>query len=126
MLIQNATSAAPMPTSPASSGGAPVVSAPPPRIEVKQAADVKQQASSPLPNAEQVKRDIERINAALQRANKNVELSFTQDAATKMEVVKVTDKDTGETLVQYPSNAVLGIAQSIEEFQQGMLLKREA
>jgi hypothetical protein len=29
-------------------------------------------------------------------------------------------------LMQYPSDAVLAIARSIDEFQQGMLLKQEA
>jgi uncharacterized FlaG/YvyC family protein len=44
----------------------------------------------------------------------------------------MTDKETGKVISQYPSEQVLAIAQSIDEFvsahqlQQGMLLQQKA
>lgn len=123
MLIQNTSSMTPAPASVglASSGGpvgAPVAAAEP-RVEVKPA--VVQQATPA-----QLESEVGKINSALQRSNKNLELSISVDEATRKQVIKLTDKETGDTLMQYPSDAVLAIARSIDEFQQGMLLKQEA
>jgi flagellar protein FlaG len=120
MLIQNTNSTAPMPTGLASSGGPVVVNSPAPRVEVSQPPVAQQ------PTPAQLSHEVGRVNAALQRANRNLELSISVDEATKKQVVKLTDKETGDTLVQYPSEAVLAIARGIDEFQQGLLLKREA
>lgn len=120
MLIQNTNNAAPMPSGPSNSGGPSVVASPAPRTEVKQAAAPQQ------PSPEQLDKEVGRINAALVRANKNLELSISTDASTHKQVVKLTDKETGDTLLQYPSDAVLAISRGIDEFQQGLLLKQEA
>lgn len=122
MLIQNTNSAAPMPTAPANSGGPSVVASPLPRTEVKQPVESQQ----PAPTPAQLNQEVGKINAALQRANKNLELSISVDASTHKQVVKLTDKETGDTLLQYPSDAVLAISRGIDEFQQGLLLKQEA
>lgn len=122
MLIQNTNSAAPMPTGPSNTGGPSVVASPAPRTEVKQAVEPQQ----PAPTPAQLDQEVGRINAALQRANKNLELSISVDASTHKQVVKLTDKETGDTLLQYPSDAVLAISRGIDEFQQGLLLKQEA
>lgn len=119
MLIQTISSSAPAmaPVHPAPSR-ADGLPAPP-----------QQQAEPPLahaPSAAQLESEVSRINAALQRNNKQVELNLSIDEPTKKLVVKLTDKETGETLLQYPSESVLAIAQSIDEFQQGLLLKQEA
>ncbi|HEU0186954.1 MAG TPA: flagellar protein FlaG [Gallionellaceae bacterium] len=119
MLIQNTNSSAPLPTGFAASGGPAVPAAQTPQGEVAQA--VAQQ-----PSPAQVSHEVGRINEALQRANKNLELSISVDATTKKQVVKLTDKDTGDTLLQYPSDAVLAIARGIDQFQHGLLLKQEA
>lgn len=125
MLIQqiSSTTHAPAPAGSAGNGVSVVVAARPPGNdagETARAAPVKQFSPAQLEN------EIGRINAALQHNNKNLELSISVDQTTKKQVVKLTDKETGDTLVQYPSDAVLAIARGIDEFQQGLLLKQQA
>lgn len=126
MLIQNTGNTAAAPTASVGNGGPPsgvAVQAPAPRA----AAVEPSVAQSPqqISHAQLVD-EIGKINSALQRGNKAVELSISTDESTRKQVVKLTDKDSGETLIQYPSDAVLAIARGIDEFQQGMLLKQQA
>ncbi|HLP98548.1 MAG TPA: flagellar protein FlaG [Sideroxyarcus sp.] len=118
MLIQNISSAAPAaaPARLSGNGGPNGVA---PQAEVAQAP-----VQAPTPA--QLQSEVGKINSALQQANKNLELSISVDKATNKQIVKLTDKDTGDTLLQYPSEAVLAIAQGIDEFQRGLLLKQEA
>jgi flagellar protein FlaG len=103
---------------PASNGGPAVVAAQPGAVQA--------QAAAATPTPAQLSSEVGRINAALKQANRNVELSISVDDATKKQVVTLKDKETGDTLLQYPSEAVLAIARSIDEFQQGQLLSRQA
>lgn len=120
MLIQNTNSSATTPTGLTASGGPVGAAAQAPR------AEPVQQAVAQQPSPAQVSQEVNRINAALQRANKNLELSISVDDTTNKQVVKLTDKDTGDTLLQYPSDAVLAIARGIDDFQHGLLLKQQA
>jgi flagellar protein FlaG len=119
MLIQNITSSASAPTGSAGNGGPVGAAAQLPRTEAS--PPVAQQPTPAL-----IGQEVRKINAALQQANKNLELSLSVDESTKKQVVKLTDKDTGDTLLQYPSETVLAIARGIDQFQNGLLLKREA
>lgn len=119
MLIQNISSAV-QATTPARLSGNGGPSGVVPRTEVAQQAPVQ------APTSAQLQSEVGKINSALKQANKNLELSISVDKATNKQVVKLTDKDTGDTLLQYPSDAVLAIAQGIDEFQQGLLLKQQA
>jgi flagellar protein FlaG len=102
------------------------VAAPPVQAPEKAAA----QASAQPPTAAQVKSAVESINRALQQSNQSLE--FSVDPNTKTPVVKMVDKATGEVISQYPSEQVLAIAQSIDQFlnehqiQQGLLLQQKA
>ena len=78
------------------------------------------------PSNAQLAKEVNKINAALQETNRNLELSFSVDQATNRQVIKLMDKATGETVVQIPSEAVLAISQGIDEFQHGLLLKQKA
>jgi len=127
MLIQNTSSTAPAPTPirlPASGnlggGGVGAVTSPDtPKVAVKEMA-------VPTPNEAQIKSEVNKINQALQQSNKNVELSISVDKATNKQVIRLVDKDTGDTLMQYPNDAVLAIARGIDELQNGLLLKQKA
>jgi flagellar protein FlaG len=48
------------------------------------------------------------------------------DEDTDRLVVKLTDRETGELIRQFPSEETLAISRSIGEFQQGFLLKQKA
>jgi flagellar protein FlaG len=123
MLIQNASSMtqAPTPAGLSSNGGPASVA-----VHVQEARAEVKPAVVQQPTPAQLESEVGKINSALQRSNKNLELSISVDEATRKQVITLTDKDTGDTLMQYPSEAVLAIARSIDEFQQGMLLKQQA
>ncbi len=118
MLIQSTNSAASVPVQPTASGG--------PSVVASQTGQSPAASPAPAPTPSQVASEVNRINAALKQANRNVELNISVDAATKQPVVTLKDKSTGDTLLQYPSEAVLAIARNIDEFQQGQLLSRKA
>jgi len=117
MLIQSTTSAASVPVQPSISGG--------PSVVAPQSGQAPAQSAAPAPTPAQLANEVGRINAALQQANRNVELNISVDEATKRPVITLKDKSTGDTLLQYPSEAVLAISRNIDEFQQGQLLSRK-
>ncbi|OGT01272.1 MAG: hypothetical protein A3F73_07105 [Gallionellales bacterium RIFCSPLOWO2_12_FULL_59_22] len=132
MLIQNvgntaATHTAATPAGLAGNGGSPAVAAQAPRAAVEQrAAQQPQQPTHAQLSTAQLSTEIEKINSVLRQNNKDVELSISVDEATRKQIVKLTDKETGDTLIQYPSDAVLAIARGIDEFQQSFLLNQKA
>jgi flagellar protein FlaG len=92
---------------------------------------VKQvQAAVQQPNPEQLKAAVAAINRSLRHANQN--LQFSLDADTNKMVVKMVDSETGELIRQIPSDAVLAIARSIDQYQQshqiqqGLLFQQKA
>lgn len=127
MLIQNTSSTAPAPApirlpgngDLAGVGTSAVASPDTPKVAVKEAAVQP-------PNEAQIKSEVNKINQALQQSNKNVELSISVDKATNKQIIRLVDKDTGDTLMQYPNEAVLAIARGIDEFQNGLLLRQKA
>lgn len=126
MLIQSVSNTNIAPAAmPSGSGGSGAVAAQAPHAAVGQAV-AQQPQQSQQPTQVRLSNEIDKINAVLQRSNKDLELSISTDEATKHHVVKLTDKETGETLIQYPSDAVLAIAQGIDEFQRNFLLNQKA
>lgn len=78
------------------------------------------------PTAEQMKNAIDVVNLVMQQSNHSLE--FSTDSDTKRPVVKLVDTETGELIRQYPSEEMLAISRSIDEYQQrqGLLLKHKA
>lgn len=76
------------------------------------------------PSASQLRNAVDGINKFMQQSNRNIR--FSVDADTQKTVVKLVDSDTGDLIRQYPSKEVLEISKSIENMQQGMLLKQQA
>lgn len=120
MIIQNISSSqGALPARPVSNDG-PAVVAPQPAVTP---------AVQP-PSAEQLNNAVNKINSAMQQSNQSLE--FTVDPGTKTPVVKMMDTTTGKVVSQFPSEAVLGIAESIDQYlsahklQQGILLKQQA
>lgn len=117
MLIQNASNTGQI-TQPATraSNDAPVVANTP----VREAESVTPQK----PSTEQLKSAVDNINHAMRQAHQSLE--FSVDSTTKTPVVKMTDSSTGEVIGQFPSEAALAIARSIDQIQPGLLLKQQA
>jgi len=82
------------------------------------------------PSSDQLQSAVDNINQAMRQSKQNLELSV--DPYTKTPVVKMVDTQTGELIRQFPSEAVLAIASSIDkflqqsQFQHGLLLKEKA
>lgn len=132
MLIQNGhnSTQAPAPARLAGDGGPVVVVAPPNAQAPAAAATPVLPQTAPAPVTElqatpaQLKNVVDNLNQALRQANKNLE--FTVDAETEEPIVKLVDSETGDVIRQYPSEEALSIARSIDDFQQGLLLKQQA
>lgn len=75
-------------------------------------------------SAEQLKNVVDSINKALKQTNSNLE--FSVDADTHETVVKLVDTETGDVIRQFPSKEMLAISRSIDQVQQGLLLKQKA
>lgn len=95
------------------------------------AAAVKQvQTATQQPSAEQLQTAINTVNRSLKNSNQNVQ--FSLDADTNKMVVRMVDAETGEVIRQVPSDAVLAIARSIDQYQQshqlqhGLLFQQKA
>ena len=80
--------------------------------------------AAPEPSPQQVKQAVAGINHALQPSNSN--LKFNIDPGTQRLVVKVVDAQTGDIIRQIPSKEVLAIAESIGQYQKGLLLSQKA
>ncbi len=113
-------SAAPPPISPTQGGapaqaaasGAPAVSQP-----AKPAAPPAAQSS-----AEDVRKAVEAANRALQ-ARSNNELQFYLEPETGLSVVKLIERETNTTIMQFPSEEMLQVARSIDRFNGSIIRK---
>lgn len=81
-----------------------------------------QQGQAPSP--QQVQQAMESINRSLKASNSTLEFSY--DQGTKQTVVRIVDTESGDVIRQIPSEAMLAIAESIDKFQKGLLLRQEA
>jgi flagellar protein FlaG len=77
-------------------------------------------------SAEQLKQAANDINQALRQSNQSLEFAFSVDTETKKPIIKVMDTHTGEVIRQMPSEEMMAISRSIDEFQQAHLLKLKA
>lgn len=75
----------------------------------------------------QLKTAVESINRVMLQSNLNLE--FIVDSDTKKPIVKMVDAETGELIRQIPSEEMLAITRSIDQFlkfQRGLLLSQKA
>lgn len=75
-------------------------------------------------SADQLQSAVDNINKSLKDVNPSLEFSIDKD--TKLTVVKLIEKQSGEVIRQVPTEEALAIAKAIDKFQKGMLLKNEA
>ncbi len=129
MLIQNATNTSQTPQPAKASGdGAPVVATSNMQTQPGALLNLPQTAVKPAaeqkPSAEQLKSSVDSINKMLKQSNRNLE--FSVDETTSRQIVKLVDTETGTVVRQFPSEEMLAISRSIDQIQQGLLLKQEA
>jgi flagellar protein FlaG len=133
MLISNVsnTTQAAAPARPASNGEPSVVVATrsnvdviPPSVPVNETPATEKQDTLQQPSPAELKQAVENINKSLKQSNKNLE--FSVDTDTKKVLVKLVDTETGDVIREIPGEEALAIARSIDQYQQGLLLKQKA
>jgi flagellar protein FlaG len=98
---------------------APPVSAPDP-VAPSPAPKAADAVAAPVVTAEQVAHAVAQVNQVIQHFNPDIE--FTVDPTTKIDVVRVVDKANGQVIRQFPSDAILGMAQVLDKLQ-GLLVR---
>lgn len=91
-----------------------------------QSANRKEERGEQPASPELVKQAVEQGNSLLQMVKRN--LQFEVDDATKEQVVKIVDSDTGEVLRQIPSEEMLTFIKRMQELDglQGSVLQERA
>jgi flagellar protein FlaG len=117
-LNGNSGNAYPLPSSPQAGTGTPPAAA----TSAPQVSQPQQQ-QAPAPTAQQVQEAAKAVERVVQpKANA---LQFSVDQSTGQTVVRIVDGGTGDVIRQIPSEEILKIAQSIDQFQ-GILGKVKA
>lgn len=130
MLIQNVTSnPVPAPVASYGNAGSPAVavSVPPTgntQVEPSQTATPVASKQDAQSVNVQLQGAVDKLNQAMQEANTGVEFSIDKDS--KKPLIKVIDIKTGEMIKQFPSEEMIAISQSIDQFQKGLLLRQKA
>ena len=119
MLIQNINSTAPRLTG--DGAPKPVVAAPQTQTAP---VDLPQAAVKRDPTSAQVQNMVDGANKAMRQINSNLE--FSVDEATNKAVVKVVESQTGQVIMQFPTEDMLAITRAIDSAQQSILLKQTA
>ena len=71
-----------------------------------------------------VKAAVAKINQTMQGLGNN-NLEFTVDSETSMNIVRVVDKETNQTIRQFPSEEAVAIAKTLDKLQ-GMFVRTKA
>jgi len=96
--------------------------------QINNASVSKAAPSSQAPSSAQVAQAVNQINDAFAQRNQNLFAAIEKDKATGIDVVKIVDKDSKETISQYPSKAIIEIAQALQNPQglSGQLIRDKA
>ena len=96
--------------------------------QANNASVAKAVATTQAPSPNQVAQAVKQMNDAFTQKGQNIYATISIDKATGIDVVKIVDKETNETIVQYPSKAILEAAQALQHPQGsgGQLINTEA
>ena len=79
------------------------------------------------PSSDQIAKAVGQANDTFTQRNQNLYASIETDKATGIDVVKIVDKDSQQTITQYPSRAIVEIAQALQHASStGNLLHTQA
>jgi flagellar protein FlaG len=82
------------------------------------------QPGAPKPTDNELQQAVDQANKVLEVKTSN-ELQFLVDKSTGIAVVRMINQKTGETLLQFPSEAMLQIAKSIDQMT-GAIIRKQA
>lgn len=80
----------------------------------KPAAPPTAASGSGSPSSDQISQAIGKANDAFAQKNQSLYASIETDKSTGIGIVKIMDKDSQQTVTQYPSKAIVEIAQSLQ------------
>ena len=83
-----------------------------------------QPPQAPQVNDAQLQSAITKLNEAMMQSNINLEFSI--DPSADRTLIKVVDSQTGDVIKQIPSNEMIAIANAIDQFQKGLLVRQQA
>lgn len=110
----------------ASGGGRGVSERPVAPAATKMAVETVTQTQSPerAQSPERVVQAVKHVNDDFVRKGQSIVAAHEIDKATGIGVVKIMDRNTREVVGQFPSKAILAIAESIDSYQKsnGILL----
>lgn len=75
------------------------------------------------PSDNELQQAVDQANQVLEVKTSN-ELQFSVDKSTGISVVKMINQKSGETILQFPSEAMLKIAKSIDQSTGGIIRKQ--
>lgn len=81
-----------------------------------------------IPSPGQIAQAVSQVNDSFKKNGQNLYASFEKDKTTGINVIKIVDKKTHETIRQMPIKAMLAFAQSLEHPQgaRGKLIDASA
>jgi uncharacterized FlaG/YvyC family protein len=71
--------------------------------------------STQTPSPEHIAQAVDQVNAALSQKGHSLKASIEKDKTTGIDIVKFRDTNTNEVISQYPSKAVIAIAEAIDQ-----------
>ena len=80
--------------------------------------------SPPQPDSKELHNLVAQANETLQ--GRFSDLKFTVAEGTDISVVRIEDTKTGELIRQFPSEAMVAIARTLDEAQRGMMFEENA
>lgn len=127
-MISSATSKS---TIPAPSNGAvefaqPTLFEQSPIVIVPTKVEAKDEAKQP--SNERVDQAVKKVNDAFNKKGQSLRVLVERDDVTKIDVIKLQDKDTKEVISQFPSKTIIAMAEAIDQSldEKGQLLYVEA
>ena len=82
-------------------------------------------AAQAEPSLDQVKQAAQAVQQVIQTKTDNLQFSVDHDQDTGQSIVKLMDKQSGETILQIPSKGMVEIAQQIDKIV-GMFVQKKA
>jgi len=75
--------------------------------------------ATPAPSPERVAQAVKQVNDAFSQKGQNLYAAIEKDKASGINVVKVFDKNTNEVVSQFPSKAIVAIADAMSQSNEG-------
>lgn len=80
------------------------------------------------PPNDRVEQAVQKVNEAFNQKGQSLRVLIERDDVTKIDVIKLQDKDTKEVISQFPSKTIIAMAEVIDQSldEKGQLLYVEA